>query len=208
MDELLEHQVYSTPVVEFVKAANFYCEFVEKTEGLSLSDFIGTSQKILTLLYLQAVNLPDIEKLFEEATETFVTETDWTYVKNTIAAKLGTHEMFVDVYHPNMQESDDATNISLAECFADAYQDLKDFVTNYRIGTTSIMNDALWRCKLNFEEYWGIRILAVLQALHNIFYSATNLDKDEENTGATKNYAEAAEIDTSNWLINNLFENQ
>ena len=38
---------------------------------------------------------------------------------------------------------------------ADIYQDIKDFLLLYQTGTEEVMNDAVWECRLNFENFLG-----------------------------------------------------
>ena len=76
---------------------------------------------------------------------------------------------------PVRQESENPVSASLAENFADIYQDLKNFIMLYSIGTNDIMNDALWECKMNFEQYWGQQLVNGLRALHMICYGEDEL---------------------------------
>ena len=71
-------------------------------------------------------------------------------------------------------------NLSLSECFADVYQDMKDITTLYQIGNAEATGIGLWECKLNFKQYWGQRILSILQALHSLLYLG-NVFNDESD---------------------------
>ncbi len=192
-----ENIVYSKNVLEFVTVSAEYCAFVESVEQNSKQDFFSKAQKLLTVLYLKTSILPKVEAIYEDGNEKFVTEDDWSYIKNKIVQKIGQHEIFVDVYSVLMSQEDDAENVSLAEIFADIYQDLMDFLTLYRIGHEESMNDALWECKQNFEQYWGSRLLAALSAIHNTIYSGDDLS-DEANID---NSEAPKERNTDNWIF-------
>ena len=200
------HPVYARPVVEFVAVANQYCQFVEQLEAYPKRDALDKLHKVLAFLYQRAVLLPDIEPEVEGDMERFVTEEDYEGLEAMVAMKLGTHEQFMDVYEPVMQESKDAVQVGLAEAIADIYQDLKDFVTAYGQGVQELMTLALHTCRVNFANYWGPRLLAAEAALHNMLFGKDELE-DEDQAEQPKKYESADKLDTGNWLINNLFEN-
>jgi hypothetical protein len=82
---------------------------------------------------------------------------------------------------------------------ADLYQDMKDFVSLYSMGVTEIMNDAVWECKMNFENYWGQILVNALRVIHRIVTGDEELEISGDQKDAEKSNAE--NIDTSNWLI-------
>lgn len=178
MSENIDNIVYTRNVIEFVTVANEYCAFVENADTFEKVDFISRSQKILSLVYLKASLLPEVETLLDENLEKYVAEHDWAHIQEQVRGGLGTHDLFVDINDSVDSLVDEFVNVCLSEIFADIYQDLKDFLTAYRIGHEDIMNDALWECKQNFEHYWGVRLLAVIRALHVILYSEEELDED------------------------------
>lgn len=199
------HIVFSRNVVEFVTVANEYTKFLENANQLSKKEFILKLHMLGAFLYQKASMLPHVEPETDMAVEKYVSEEDYNGIKAIAELKLGTHEEFIDVYEPIRKESKDAIQVSLAECFADVYQDLKDFVFSYRQGLTEIMNDALYECRINFEQFWGQRLLAALGALHNLVYGEDPLE-EEDSAETPQKYETADKLDTSNWLINNLFD--
>ncbi len=191
-----EKIVYSKDVIEFVTIAAEYCSFVEAVEPISKVDFLNKSHKLLSALYLKSTLLPRVENIFEDANEKFVSEDDWNFIQAKVRQKLGKHEMFLDVYQAVMALEGDAENVSLSEVFADIYQDLMDFVTLYRVGHEDAMNDALWECQQNFQQYWGTRLLVALSAIHRILYSGDDLSDEEESAEDV-----APKRDTDNWIF-------
>ncbi|MBU0765005.1 MAG: DUF5063 domain-containing protein, partial [Bacteroidetes bacterium] len=166
-------------VIEFVTVASEYCGFAEKPDRYNRKDFIDKSQKLLALIYLKASLLPGAEPVFDSGNEKFVTEQDWFRVQDRISVRLGDYDHFIKVGDPIMQFSDDTVSVSISEIFADIYQDLTDFISLYRVGAVEIMNDALWECRLNFEQYWGQRLLGALSALHTINFGREDPDGEE-----------------------------
>ncbi|HAN76706.1 MAG TPA: DUF5063 domain-containing protein [Bacteroidales bacterium] len=184
MTDLNDNLVYSATVLEFTTVANEYCSFVEHAASFSKRDFISKSQKLLALLYAKAAVLPEVFTESDELLEKFVQEFHYEAVRDAVAARLSTHEQFVFMISPEMRTVSEAENVSIAEAYADIYQDLKDFVMSYRQGINEVMSEALWVCKTNFEQFWGNRLLSVLNMLHAILYSGDDLDNEAPETGA------------------------
>lgn len=180
MTEKTQNKVYTKNVIEFITIAKEYCAFVEDAGKLSTKLFLQQSQMLLPLLYLKTSMLPKFEPISEESNEKFVSENDWNYIKNKIAGLLGKMDVFVQIIEPIMQFEDDAINVSLSEIFTDIYQDLRDTISIFAMGDENMMNDALWECISNFEQYWGQRTIIALSAIHNINYGAKDISDDNE----------------------------
>lgn len=190
--------VYSKNVIEFVTVAGEYCSFMEAANKLSTTDFTDKGHKLLSLLYLKATLLPGIENIFPEEGEKFVAEDDYEYVKQKVAKCLGMYDVAIDVFERSIMDNDSTTTLSLSEAFADIYQDLKNFTLAYSVGNEAAMYEALWECRLNFEQYWGHRLIAALNALHNLFYGNEALDENSHHL--TENFS-FQNINTDSWFI-------
>ncbi len=171
----------SKEVVEFVTVSAEYVRFVENGEKLKLPELISISQKLLSLLYLKASLLPEIEPEEEEDIPKFVTESDWNFVKNSLSKTLDDLDIYITIHEPMMAIEREGLQICLSECYADIYQDLADFLQAYRIGTEGMMNDAAWICKQNFEQFWGTRLLGLISALHQIKYGRDLMNLESES---------------------------
>ncbi len=178
MNEDTYNKIYAKNTIEFLTVAKEYCAFVEEAEKLTKKDFLYQSQKLLALLYLKTSVLENFESIPEVNNEKFVTEEDWQYIKEKVSTLLGDTDLFIDITEPIMQFSDDAVNVSLSEIFADIYQDLRDTIAVFAVGDELMMNDAIWECKQNFEQYWGQRAIAALSSIHNIIYGADDIEEN------------------------------
>jgi len=176
MEEELESIVYSENVIGFASLANEYCNIIDSTSLLSQHAFIDKAHRILPLIYLKAIVLPDVEPIMPEMIEKSVTHEEWDAVYETIAPKMGEYDSYTEIY--DALNNDEQMN-SISEGFADIYQDLKDFLASYNMGTPEIMNDAIWECKNNFQQYWGQRITNILRVLHFLLYINGNLSHDD-----------------------------
>ncbi|MEA1886146.1 MAG: DUF5063 domain-containing protein [Bacteroidota bacterium] len=160
-----ENIVYSKEVIEFTAVANEYCRFLEEASPIDGKSLLSVLQKLLPLLYMKSLYLPDIETKIEEEIEKFVREEDWEAVKDMLSHKFGAANDYVDV-NPDKESTEELIYGDIAENLADIYQDIKDFLMAYRVGTVEIMNDALWECKESYRLYWGQKLVNTIRATH------------------------------------------
>lgn len=184
--------VYSHAVIEFAAVANEYCKYAEHASELKGQEMLGILQRILPLLYLKASLLPALEPVFEDGNEKIVTEADWNRVHETIRDKLGSADDFAAGMSDIVDEADIPVPVTMSENLADIYQDIKDFIILYQTGTNEVMNDAVWECRMNFENIWGEKLLNTLRAVHKFLYSGREIE--------TANRMEM-ERDTDDWFI-------
>lgn len=197
MEQMENNQdpLYSRNVVDFVATANEFCKYAEHASEIKGEEMLRIMQRLLPFLYLKASLLPALESVFEEGNEKFVNESDWFRVHDAFREKLGTADEFPEVFDEKIIETDGHVISSLSENFADIYQDLKDFLLLYQTGTAEVMNDALWECKMNFENYWGQKLVNSLRAIHKFIFSGEEIamkDFDDNND---------ANADRSDWFI-------
>ena len=199
MKEGFKHPVYSRQVIEFVTVANEYCSFIEAAGQLKRLDFIIKIQKLLPLLYLKASLIPEMESVLNEGNEKFVTEQEYDFIKDQVQTHMGELDDYSEQWYPKIAGNTEPVITSISENLADIYQDLKDLVSLYSMGTTEIMNDAVWECKMNYENYWGQILVNALRVIHRIVTSDEELEESGIQKDAKK--SDADDIDTSNWLI-------
>lgn len=196
MSESFEEIVYSDQVIAFTTLANEYCKFVDQVATYSQKDFIDKAHRLLPIIYIKALSLPDVEPYDADFIDKTVTQEEWEEVQHAVARKLGHHDSYSEVFEP-MQSSGD-TMTSLSEGFADIFQDVKDYLTIFSIGSPEMMNDAIYECKKNFREYWGQRLLNIQRILHYLFYTKGNL---KSNDGRKTDESGPTGQDTSSWAI-------
>ncbi len=192
----------NNPIEEFYLASREYCRFTETTQQKTKLEFLSGSQKILSLIYLKASLLERFDEMLDEEVEKFVQEDDWTYIQNAVSSKIGSSEKYIEVILPDNQEPDNIETLGLSDCFADIYQDLKDFVLNYEIDNPDSVSAGLSNCLFAFDKYWGPKLLAILVNIHTIIYSneAVIDEKMLYIDELTKGKA-----NTNDWLINKRF---
>lgn len=170
---------YKVQVLEFITVASEYCALVERMGDLTKMEFIDRSQKIISLLYLKGLLLPTMEYDEEWYPERYVTEHDWMLVQQSVSEKLGSFETYFDLTEPAMLTTGTTINVSTSECFADIYQDIRDFIESYRLNSDTIdesIQGLIVECRNNFENYWGIRAIRLLSELHLMQFSGASDD--------------------------------
>ena len=201
----MDSKIYEKNTLEFVTLAAEYCGFLEKTSKFSKLDFVTKLHKLLPLIYLKATLLQSTENgdLYDNETEIFVSEYDYSYIKNIVSEKFGSDDEFVPIYGKLENGYEEG---ELSECAADIYQDLKNFLGNYSTSSEEAMEASLCVCIESFKNYWGYRALSLAAALHFLIYEKQLTDDDDENS-TENSFEEIDETKGGNSLINNFLEN-
>lgn len=198
MDSNANTIIYHKNVLEFATVANEYCKYLENIDQTEKEKFIKVTTKLLPLLYLKAAMIPEFETDDNNEIEQHVTETHYNFLLQTVAQKIDLHDNLVSV-------TDDITNqaeeVSISECFADIYQDLKNFTENFKTNTEDTMAETLWMCQYNFKHYWGARLIAILTIFHNLAYGDENISENNSLTHK-KNTENTEDTEDTDWLEN------
>lgn len=199
MNEDAENKIlHNEQVTEFVTRAAEYCTFVENTGNFSKRDFIRKALSLLSEIYTRMMQMPPLENATDAVNEKYVTENDWNTIYQKVSTKLGYHNDYLDIFDPVAKEEEEVSIASLGDNFADIYQDMKDFITLYSMGNEEVMTDALWECQMNFEEYWGHKVLNALRILHRIYFGGEDLEEESEEQGEEQ---DSEEQERDNWLF-------
>lgn len=174
-----EKVIYSRQVAEFAASANEYCKYLESTRDISGIEILKVLQRLLPYIYLRGSLLPLLEPVLEEPNKKTVTEFDWTRMHENLLSKLGSNDPFPVIVSLG-DPADGLYTGSISENLSDIYQDLKDFIVSYKSGNEEVMNDAVWEVLMNFEEFWGKKLLNVLTAIHDVLYSEDDTIADNE----------------------------
>ena len=188
--------VYSRNVVEFVAVANEFCKYTEHASEIRGDELLRILQRILPLMYLKASLLPSLEPVFEDGNEKFVMESDYNRIRNSLRQQFGTADDYPEVFNEKYEETEAPVMSSISENMADLYQDLKNFLLLYQTGTQEVMNDAVWECRINFENFWGQKLVNALSAIHKFIYSGDEITKVDD-----KEKIEEENRNTEEWFI-------
>ena len=79
----------------------------------------------------------------------------------------------VSICEPDSSENE-LIDLPISECFADVYQDVRNFIEQYKDANMQTRELALYELCFNFKLYWGSRILAIITEFHRILYAANS----------------------------------
>lgn len=175
----VHNYVYSSEMLELVKAANAYCAFLEELKGDEGKSFITDSVRHLSSVYATYIRTGDTEPVFESPAEPTVSEQEWSALFQKIATILGPHNDILRIAEEKEFDRSELVNHTISEDLADLYQELRDFTTIYSRGIEELMNDAAWELKERFAEHWGEKLLRALQALHELMVAGIDPSEKE-----------------------------
>ncbi len=195
----LHDMVYSDEVLAFVRQAGHFTSLLMEERETDRKEFVTSVLKIMPSMYSALLRIPVPEPVYEEGNEKFVSEEDWASVYKRVRFILRSQNEYTDIPEDEEYDRAELTTREVSEDLADIFQDTRDFVELYRNGTDEIMNDALWECRMNFETYWGKKLLRVSSALHRIMLrdedTLDRMDSEWEEKHGGK------EINTDEWFI-------
>ncbi len=198
MEKLHEH-VYSDEVLNFVKQAGNFTGILAEEREVERRPFILALLKVMPAMYSAMLRIRVNDPVYEAGNEKFVSEEEWSTVYQRVLSIMGSQNEYLDIPEEDEYDTMELISREISEDLADIFQDIRDFIELYRNGTDEIMNDALWECRMNFESYWGKKLLRVSAALHRILMmdedTLDRMDREwEEKHGGR-------EIDTNEWFI-------
>ena len=168
----MEDIVYSNYTVDFARIALEYCVFVEKIKESDKKTFVDNMTKVLPLLYIKISIIPEIKEGYDSEMESKVTEGMYSQVQENVSNLLGSDDLYLETFHPDIKLSDSPVAVKISEDLADIYQDLGNFIAIFKNGQKETMNDSLIACVENFKQFWGQRLVNALRALHFIKYKS------------------------------------
>ncbi len=196
MEDWTDKEIYSEEVIEFVRQAAAYCTWLENSATQSRKPWFEKLRTILADLYHQALKLPTVEAIYPGENQKFVKEEDYNRIRGLVRKKAGQWDEYPEVFDPQEPIEELEITARISEDCADIYQELKDFITLYHIGSHEVMNDALWEARENFDRLWGQKLLNVLRVIHRLLTFADLSEEEEEDTED-----KAAPRNTDDWFI-------
>lgn len=163
--------IMNRDVVEFVTVSVEFCAFLEKFEKITRREMAGYMLKVLPLIYIKATLLPKIDAIGMGEVESFVKEDDYEAVRSYVSINFADLDTYLDVFVEDFKYSETPVMKTISEDIADIYQDVRDFVSNYRSGVEDIVVDALAQVKENFEMFWGQKLVNTMRAIHEVYYN-------------------------------------
>lgn len=159
--------LYAKDTLEFVTVATEFCVTLEQCMGREQEEFVQRMLKLLPLIYLKVQLLPQLDEVDYFMPDEQVTEEDYEYVRQCVAAIMGDDDMYEDsTYDMEMQQTEQLCWKTVSEGLADLYQPLRNFVTAYRLEVEDCMATTLSYVQETFRCSWGVTLVDVLRRLH------------------------------------------
>ena len=171
--------VYSAEMVEFVRVANDYCQFLEELKDVGGKVFISSSVRHLAAVYHTFSGIGGTDPVDDSAGDHSVSEQDWSALFQRIAMLLGPHNDTIRLADEGEFDRSEVISHTVSEDMADIYQELRDFTTIYSRGVEDFMNDAGWELNERFAEHWGKKLLRALSALHELYVKGIDPSNNE-----------------------------
>ena len=165
----VHNYVYSSEMVEFVRKANEFCNYLEQLKGTEGREFITESIKHLSGIYHFFMYTGKSEPVLDSIAEATVTEQEWSAMFQRISSILGPHNDILRMADEHEFDRSEMVNHTISEDLADLFQELRDFTTIYSLGVDELMNDAAWELGERFAEHWGTKLLRALLALNELY---------------------------------------
>ncbi|MCF8380200.1 MAG: DUF5063 domain-containing protein [Bacteroidales bacterium] len=191
--------VYSSEVLDFVKTSKDFTDLLEADLPEERRDFTLKVLQILPLLYAKIIALPANEPEFDSGNQKHVTEEEWSGVYQKIYTNLASQNEYLDIPEDTEYDRLEIISRELSEDLSDIYQDIKDFLENFRVGNKEVMNEALWECMVNFENYWGTKLLRASLNLHKSYTRDVEILEKMDSVFHQKHGGR--DIDTDDWFI-------
>lgn len=166
MSEFIDNEeiLTSKPVIEMIALASEYCHFTEDLFKYPAAERLPFLQKLLSALYLKGLLFPTIEVNDDAYHERFITEEEYELVHLKLSNAFEAINYFSAV---NLQEEEtEAVPVSVSECLADIYLDLKEFLLLFEKGSVGARENAVAACRVDFLDNWGYKITILLPYFH------------------------------------------
>lgn len=159
--------LYSQPVLDLVTISTEYCRYLEQARSSNAADFCRVMRGLLPMIYLKMTLLGNVPEALGW-NEKKVTEADYNFIRNTVAAILADKDDFLEVFVEDFKYSEHPVLCTISENLADIYQQLRELVEAFREGYEESMQVALFETADEFQLQWGQKLLNALRALHDI----------------------------------------
>lgn len=163
-----------------------YCVALENAAETERSEFIASMLQILPRIYVEFVDLtPAVSSgddadadalvpLEEEDSNpyygSYVDEDYYDSIRRHVESMLGPDDVFLETFEEDMKYSDSPIAASIAECLADIFQPLYNFISIVKESDGDELEGAYRECHDNFASYWSQTLCNVLRALNHLYY--------------------------------------
>ena len=154
--------------------ASNYCLTLENAREMEKDEFVKEMLSLLPAIYLDFSSI-DVEDLPEQSEfeyfASYVDEDFYESVRRNVETLMGPDDVFLETFEEDMKYSDTPIGSSVAECLADIFQPLCNYISVVRDSDGESAPAAFRECIEIFEGYWSQTLCNVVRALNHIRYS-------------------------------------
>ncbi len=167
--------IYTPELIAFAQTGVEFASLLEQRGDKAV--FIHKLLKVLPRLYSLMLSLPSyFYNPEEDFIEEYITEESYEHIRGKLEALLGSDDLYLSTNHVDIEYSDTPIATSLSEQLSDIYQHVGNLLGIIRQENISALPAAIGRCRLYWQEHWGLALISALGALHQLYVAQKDVD--------------------------------
>jgi hypothetical protein len=169
-NELVQREAVTT----FAQTAQRFRTFIDQRPPLNLEQFVQRCVPLLAQLYMDALQLPDLDPC-EDFDDNVFQRNQLPHQAAAISGLFGQYNFYnlvIDPFH-----DDDAAGTMISDDLDDIYRDVAEGLGYYDLGTDCAIREAVFTWKSLFQSHWGSHLTQALNALHTLMIDQFHLPK-------------------------------
>lgn len=185
---IMSHDYIRSRLLALTATVSEYCLAVENARESSREDFLKNVSLLLPKIYIDFCDIvPDdrqdddnaevaedvdrfiaLEEQLDEVYPTYVDEDYYESIRRGVESLLGPDDVFLETFEEDMKYSDTPIAASVAECLADIFQPLYNFLCVVKDSDGESIVGAYMQCREDFVSYWSQTLCNVMRPLNNL----------------------------------------
>lgn len=183
----ISNNIYTPELIAFAQVGVEFASLLE--QGAERTIYIEHLLKILPQLYGLMLRLPSyFFSPEEDILEEYINEASYERVRIKSEEILGADDMYLSTASNEMQYSDTPLAVHISEQLADIYQHVGNLLGIIKEQNEVALPSAIGRCRLYWQEHWGLALISALGALHQIYAQLSPNDAFEQDEEDMYNY--------------------
>ena len=169
----MDESALNRKMLNITAYASQYCEAVENAREMEKDEFVERMTELLPQIYGEFAGLSpeDVGVLDYGYYQTYVDEQWYDTIRRNVEMVLGPDDVFLETFEEDMKYSDTPVASSVAECLADIFQPLFNFISIVKESEGQELAGAYVECRENFASYWSQTLCNVLRALNHLRFN-------------------------------------
>ncbi len=165
-------------LLAFIALSNEFCAAMESAATSTPAGFARTMLRLLPRIYISASDIRPSGLSDNDFIEPAMDEDLYNAVCSSVAALMGEHDTYLEVFEEDMKFSDTPIAASIAEGLTDIMQVLYNFVETVRDAPVALIENAADSVAEDFRNYWSRILCNQLRAINALVQSGVLEDED------------------------------